>query len=185
MELMVNLGEQAKYLLKPRQRAVWDELKYSPGYTVNGPYSRESHGEPLALRVEWHERYVAQPRVEPDPVLLPAHQMALQMVQAIKQARPEYNLEENAKWFFPRDLWEGVHPSKTTRMKIQGSGDPRRVNGKSVLEVAEERISDPSFVPYQIFKKSKLGGIMPSKESEKSDTPPSPKPRHCRGGRGR
>jgi len=174
MEFMSQMGEQAKWLLRPRQRRVWDELKYSPGFIVGGPRSQEAHGEALSLRVEWHERYVAQPRVEPDPVSQPAQQMALQMVASIQEHLPEYDLESNAKWFFPQDLWEGVHPSKTTRMNVQESSDPRRIGGRSALEVAEARINDPTFVPYQTFKESHCKVKAPTRDGELEEIPVEP-----------
>jgi len=167
MEVMSLMGDQAKWLLKHRQRRVWEELKYVPGFVLGGPRSRESHGEPLALRIEWYERHVARPEVKPDPVLLPVEQMAIQMVQALKEADPLLDLRENAKWFLPRDIWEGVQPSKTAYMKVQDSSDPRKKTGLS-LEVAEAKIDNPSFVPYQTFK----DGKSESSSDDKDDGPP-------------
>jgi len=178
MELMQLMGDQAKWLLKPRQRKVWEELRYIPGIAVDGPRSQESHGEPLALRYLWYLRHVDLPKVEPDIKILDAEQMAVQMVEALRSHYPELDLQEQAKWFIPRDIWEGVHPSKTAYTKVQDAGDPRRENGKSALEVAEARINNPGFVPYQTFKRRELGSdAVPASKPDSQppdDDPPPP-----------
>nr|QQM16280.1 putative replicase [Ansystermes virus] len=178
LELMQNMGDQAKWLLKKRQRRVWDRLKYIPGEVVSGPHSRESHGEPIRLRYEWYLTHIAKPKVDPDPILLEPQQMALQLVLALEEAFGPLDRNSTKEWYIPRDIWERVHPSKTAYPESRVSSDPRLVNGLSALEVGERIINNDTFLPYQDFKKAN----QPTGDSSPSVPIPSAVPPKTKGG---
>jgi len=196
MELMVNMGDQAKRLLKPRQRRVWDELKYVPGTIVPGHYSQESFGEPLSLRYLWYLKHLDRPKADPDAPNLyktgydARQQLALELMVALKTGYPGISMEDMHSWCIPRDIWLGVQPSKSAITKVVDGGDPRKENGKSQLQAAEAKVSDPSFVPYQTFKqtvlqdkKSGVDSPNPSTLPPLDSPPPTKKVRKKRSGR--
>jgi len=182
MEIVSSLGEQSKYLLRPRQRKVWDELKFVPGIAVSGPYSQNSHGEPLALRYQWYLEQVKPMRIEPDKTLKTGGQLAIDLVACLNETGLAGNVISDR--FVPRDIWEGIHPS-TTAYQNAVSGDPRRDNGRSTLEVAEATLGKGTFVSYPAFKKENL----PCQQSDVSKTSPHTitpsSPRHKPKGRSR
>jgi hypothetical protein len=151
-----NMGDQAKWLLRPRQRETWDELKYVPGVAVGIAYSQQSFGEPLGMRYQWYLTNVLAEETKVDPLLLEGEAMALKVALAWEESQfgipnMEMTPKEFAGMFIPRDIASGVHPDKTAYVKTQ-STDPRRKDGLSVLEQAESIIRKDTFEPYQVFK---------------------------------
>jgi hypothetical protein len=63
-----DLGPQAKALLRPRQRRVWEVFKYMPGIAIDGPWSYDSFGEPLDRRLIWAYIYTGSLLEDRDPV---------------------------------------------------------------------------------------------------------------------
>jgi len=182
MEIMSLMGEQAKSLLKPRQRKVWNELKFVPGVAVSGPYSQDSFGESLALRYQWYLEHVESKRIEPDKTLKTGGQMAIDLVICLEEMGLAGHVIKDH--VVPIDIWEGIHPSKTAYMNAV-SGDPRRVDGKTALEVGEDILEKDTFKSFHAFKEEELTNHQSSVELT-STQPPSPsKPRHMSKGRGR
>jgi len=155
MQIVSTMGEQAKSLLRPRQRKVWNELRFVPGIAVDGAnYSKQSYGESLSSRYHWYLKHVESQKVETEPTLVDSKQLSIQFVMSLKEAygHDVSNLEAQ-RWFIPRDCWEGIHPSKTAYSNVQVSGDPRLEDGKTTLQVAESTLEKGTFKPYQTFKK--------------------------------
>jgi len=171
MEIMSLMGEQAKSLLKPRQKRVWNELKYVPGIAVDGPYSREAHGEPLSVRYFWALKHVLQEKIEPDVPTKTGGQIARDLALSLKAdlCRPKLQIAEYVaqERFIPCDLWE-VNKPRATALNTQG-GDPRRKNGKSFLQQMESLLEKERFTSYQVFKSALLGQTNPNGEK---DLPP-------------
>jgi len=154
MQIVATMGEQAKSLLRPRQRKVWEELKFVPGFLLNGAnYSQNSYGEPAALRYLWYLKHVESQEIKTDDRILSPRQMAQDLITALQESK--FKGSELSKWYdyvVPKDIWESVQLSKTAYLNVQVSGDPRLEGGKTTLQVGEDRISNPAFVPYHTFK---------------------------------
>jgi len=184
MLLMSCCGEQAKWLLKPRQRRVWDELKYVPGVVVEGNFPRHSLGEPLSLRYEWYLRHVDNPNKDKDEDKVSPQQMAVQLVLALKkraiQQSPSdeiasYQNQQITEFVIPQDIWEGVQPSLTALSKVKRSGDPRLVNGVTALMGAESILEKDTYVPYHTFKSDhKLSPQLGENEERSLSPRPTP-----------
>jgi len=172
MQLMSLMGEQAKWLLKKRQKRTWDELKYVPGVAVDGHHSRDSFGEPLADRYFWYLKHVANPKVKADPINQSGDQMALSVVLSYEDRYSSLGItKDHWKFFVPRDIWSGIQPDKTAYLNVKTSGDPRLESGLTSLQVAESILEKDTFKPYQTFKTEDLG-----KDSESVVKPKPSKP---------
>jgi len=154
MQIVATMGEQAKSLLRPRQRRVWDELKYVPGFLLNGAnYSQKSYGEPADLRYLWYTKYVESQEIKTDDRLLSPRQMGENLLKALQECKFKGSSQSDwHNYVIPVDIWESVQLSKTAYLNVKSNGDPRLENGKTTLQVAEQRIDNPAFKPYQTFK---------------------------------
>jgi len=150
MLCMSLLGEQAKYLLKGRQRKVWEQLKYIPGVAVDGPYSRQSYGESVANRYHWYLKHVKPEKIQKDEVILTGSQMARDMVQALNEQGLAGTIVQER--YIPGDIWAWNNQA-TTAFKKSISGDPRLVDGMTTLESGERTLEKGTFKPYQDFKR--------------------------------
>jgi len=163
MEIMSLMGEQAKSLLKPRQRRVWNELKYVPGVAVEGPFSQHAHGEQLSVRYYWALKHVLQEKIEPDVPTKTGGQIARDLALSLKSdlCRPGLQVAEFVaqERFIPRDLWE-VNKPRATALNTLG-GDPRRKNGKSTLQQMESLLEKERFTSFQVFKSILMGQNQP------------------------
>lgn len=145
MDYMRQLGDQAKYFLKPKQRRVYDFYKFVPGFLhdlipakgwegleISGAtWMEDSFGIPLGQRYSWYLTEVKpvldkerpdQETVDYDSVLLKAE---LSNAQAgIATSKRELSLPL---------VDEGYLPSQVTP-SFKTGGDPRLVNNESTLE---------------------------------------------------
>jgi len=162
-------------------------LKFVPGIVVPGNYPRHSQeGSSLARRYEWYLSHVDNPFKEKDLVLLEPEQMALQMILSLKEANPAVDPTEQAKWYVPRDIWEGVQPSLTARPNAQVSSDPRLENGLTTLESSERILEKDSFKTYRTFESHAVADpATKGAESKILVTPIPPPPRKRTKGRRR
>jgi len=104
---------------------------------------------------------VESQEIKTDSRLLEPKQMAQSLITSLQQSK--FKGSESSQWYdfvVPIDIWESLQLSKTAYMNVKVSGDPRLENGRSTLQVAEDRIDNPNFVPYQTFK----GSIAPHQE---------------------
>jgi len=159
-----TIGPQAVGCLHPRQRRVWKALKDVPGVAVGGNYPLQQVGnDPMWHRYLWYlchvensDKDIGKASDFSDP-----KQDLVRMVMALKETEPSLLSSEDTKWWVPRAAfgeiptppkpWEIEQISKATQMKVE-SGDPRLVDGKTVLEVGEALLEKESFIPYPSFK---------------------------------
>lgn len=137
MSYVAQLGDQAKYLLKPKQRQAYNLFKEVPGVLVSGPWMPDSYGISLSARYSWYLQEVEPrlSRVEPDLSLTDYEFLLL---------KAELSLAEvgNATSEFEFDnplIDEGYLPSQVTPTFKVG-GDPRLTNGKSQLDVLYQHV---------------------------------------------
>lgn len=138
MSYMSQLGDQAKYLLKPNQRRVYDRLKEVPGILVDGPWMQDSYGVPLGLRYSWYLEEVqpALSREEPD-LLLTDYSFVLLQAQL---SNDEASIASHGDLATPF-LEEGYLPSQVTN-SFKVGGDPRLVDGRELVDVLINKIGD-------------------------------------------
>lgn len=140
MSIMSQLGDQAKHLLKPRQRAMYDKFKFVPGVAVDGPYSKDSFSVPLVLRYTWYLMTgLADERVVPDLEQYDAWQFATQIY---------YVLSENGRladfeYCVPYSISEEFHSSLA--QAVVKNHDPRLKDGLTCLQALERTASAETF----------------------------------------
>lgn len=142
MALMSHLGDQAKSLLRPRQRAVWETFKYVPGVAVDGPYSDNSFGIPLEYRYEWYLKYsnLSKEKLKPDEDKLGPDQFCNQVWFTLRCVFKDEDLSS------VRDRFDSVVPlslkddfqSSLANAIVNKSRDPRLgAEGETLLQVLE------------------------------------------------
>lgn len=162
MSLMSNLGDQAKYLLKPKQRQVYETLKEVPGIVVPGPWMPDSYGIGLGLRYQWYLEEV-QPvldRIEPD-LLQQDYSMVLLQAQ-LDLAEADQTLDDYIHSMDEPLLDEGYLPSSVTPT-FKRSGDPRLTNGKSMLDNLYVKIQD--ITPFSEWNRKRLEKLALTEQS--------------------
>jgi hypothetical protein len=146
MSYVAQLGDQAKYLLMPKQRSVYELLKPVPGLLVPGPWMQDSYGIPLGDRYSWYLEEVepALSRIEPDLELADYEMLLLKA--SLTVAETDQNEHKAPEWDEPM-LDDGYLPSQVTPTFKVG-GDPRLTDGKSALEVLYQHIRDKDITPF-------------------------------------
>lgn len=165
MQYAAMIGPDCRKYLQPRQRRVWDELKYAPGILsgspitvesdlgsitlepVNGPWSQDSFGAPLALRYEWFLTYVLKSEIVPDPE--PVETVGENLQKTV------YRTSVSQEWqdcYLPFLCDEEAYQAPLGR-KLP-TGDPRRWGrqGRTLLEVLEDVIKADDFVSFPSFQ---------------------------------
>lgn len=152
MTYMAQLGDQAKYLLKPKQRKVYNLLKEVPGILVDGPWIQDSYGIPLSARYSWYLQEVepALSRVEPD-LKLEDYSLLLLKAQLSLEEAGNLEMSENISFDEPF-LAEGYLPSEVTPAFKVG-GDPRLTDGKSMLDVLYPHVERLDITPFEDWLK--------------------------------
>lgn len=146
MNYVSDLGPQAKCLLANRQRKMWEQFKYVPGVAYDGPWSKDSFGQPLATRVAWTETTPIVDEVpEPDPAMEREELVMLRAERRVAEAEG-ISLKEVEK-DLPWPIEDSIHESLVSSMP-KPSGDPRRKRGKSTLQVLEGYVDDPRYRSY-------------------------------------
>lgn len=131
MSYVSQLGDQAKYFLKPKQREIWDVLRDVPGIILPGSqWSTDGFGYSLADRYQWYLEEVepALRRVEPDRTLVDYDLILLKAELSLREVGQ--SSEELLTEPFERD---GYLPSSVTN-GFKPHGDPRLANGKTMVE---------------------------------------------------
>lgn len=127
-----QLGDQAKYLLLPKQRKVYNLLREVPGVVVPGPWNQDSYGIPLGLRYSWYLQEV-QPVLETADTDLELTDYSMELLKA-QLSLSEAGANEDKLIYDEPFFDEGYLPSQVSPT-FKPKGDPRLTNGKSVLEV--------------------------------------------------
>lgn len=160
-----DLGPQALGLLRPRQRRMWEYYKYVPGVAVDGPWSKDSFGEPLVSRLSWfltdsalpfppslmteEERKIAR-AAEPQPTV---RDTGLELLYTQQQALRFHGLDmDSVSDILPYPMVDDYLSSEFREAPNQ-SGDPRRKSGKTHLEVLEQASKESR--PYRVAIKPK------------------------------
>jgi hypothetical protein len=146
MSYVAQLGDQAKYLLMPKQRRVYDLLREVPGIVVPGPWNQDSFGIPLGPRYQWYLEEVqpALEAVEPDLDLRDYQMLLLEAELSLSEAGESKERRSLDEPFFD----EGYLPSQVTPTFKVG-GDPRLTKGKSQLDVLYKHIIDKDITPFE------------------------------------
>ena len=144
MSYVSQLGLQAKYFLRPKQRQVFEKLKEVPGIAVPGPFLVDSYGLSFTDRYNWYLEEV-QPlfqRIEPDRT---TSTIGLELLKAQVQLEAEgqrsrdtissWNTEDYVTPFFPED-----YLSSETNASFKVGGDPRLTDGKTMLDSLYEKV---------------------------------------------
>jgi len=186
MEYVSDLGPKALGMLRSRQRRMWDEFRFIPGIAVDGPWDQNSYGEPLDKRLGWaltevsmlgHEGLTADKREESVEAGYLYTQLVSPAVQVrgrdvpVNQVLPDPD-EPNADYL-----------SAAATVRAQ-SGDPRLVEGKTLLQRLESEAKRPNRVTYYQYAKQKdssnqtaIGGdVLSPTGSDMVDGIPSPSP---------
>jgi hypothetical protein len=145
MNYMAQLGDQAKYFLKPKQRRTYNLFKEVPGIILEGPWMPDSYGIGLGPRYQWYLEEVepALRRVEPD---LPLEDYDMLMLKAQLSLEESDRSERNSSFDEP-SFDEGYLPSQVTPTFKVG-GDPRLTNGKTTLDVLHEHVVRQDIIPF-------------------------------------
>jgi hypothetical protein len=185
MNYVAQLGDQAKHLLRPRQRHVYDRLAEVPGIVVPGPFMPDSYGVALADRYQWYLEEVepALARVEPDRDLEDYSMLLLKAQLSLNEA----GLHDDPLINFDEPLIdEGYLPSMVTPTFKVG-GDPRLTNGKTALESYESKVQD--ITPFKEWMRKRSEDILNKEPQSENHLPlddkaegrevsPKPKSKH-------
>jgi len=144
MSYVAQLGDQAKYLLMPKQRQVYNLLKEVPGIVVPGPWMPDSYGIGLGPRYSWYLQEVEPvlKTVEPDLDLTDYSMVLLKAQLSLAEAG-----QNEDKQFDEPLLDDGYLPSQVTPTFKVG-GDPRLTNGKSLLDVLHKHVVAKDITPF-------------------------------------
>nr|QIS87960.1 MAG: RNA-dependent RNA polymerase [Smith virus] len=156
MALVSRLGDQAKSLLKPRQRTVWNEFRFVPGVVVEGPYSGNSYGIPLEYRYDWYLQYsnLSREKLKPDEVKLTPDQFCSQVWFTLRQMfkdEPLSSVRDRFDSVVPLSLKEDFQSSLANAV-IPKSRDPRLgAEGEVLLRVLEGISRDKDFTSFRTY----------------------------------
>lgn len=176
MSVMSQLGDQAKYFLKPKQRQVYNLFKEVPGVAVDGPWMGDSYGIPFSERYQWYLEEVqpAMQRVEPD---LELHAYEYELLIASLSAAEANEAIDMARQL-PWPMEEDYLSSQVTRA-FKSGGDPRLTDGKTTLDVLYEHLESGRIRPFAEWKRSREEVISllseePNANERQGDVPPTP-----------
>jgi len=168
MSYMAQLGDQAKYFLRPKQREVYNLLKEVPGIVVDGPWMRDSYGVPLDLRYQWYLEEVepALGRAEPDIQL---KQYGLLLLKATYVAQAE-GIPLDPELQLPWPMEESYLDS-LVQESFRYGGDPRLTNGKTLLEVLHKLLDEGTITPFSSWLESTRPGLAARQFRRAESTP--------------
>jgi hypothetical protein len=168
MSYMAQLGDQAKYFLRPKQREVYNLLKEVPGIVVDGPWMRDSYGVPLDLRYQWYLEEVepALGRAEPDIQL---KQYGLLLLKATYVAQAE-GIPLDPELQLPWPMEESYLDS-LVQENFRYGGDPRLTNGKTLLEVLHKLLDEGTITPFSSWLESTRPGLAERQFRRAESTP--------------
>jgi hypothetical protein len=132
MSYMSQLGDQAKYFLRPNQRRAYEFFKYVPGIAVNGPWVMDSYGVPFQSRYQWYLEEVepALRREEPDRPLADYEAVLLRAKLSLAEAgEPVYDCQKDMASPY---IDSGYLPEQVTE-SFKAGGDPRLQDGATQL----------------------------------------------------
>lgn len=158
MDIMSQLGPCGKHYLRPRQKAVFDQLRYVPGIVFDGPYLKDSFGEPLEKRVSWvlTETQLTEtwPVTDQDLKRL-KKPVGFNLLECQISGRTVDYIEWQRKLPLLLNVEEEeAYLASLVTSEPKKSGDPRRIDpGRTNLDVLEERVSQ-IITPYKKYRQS-------------------------------
>jgi hypothetical protein len=154
MSIMSQLGDQAKFLLKPKQRDAYMFFKNVPGIAIDGPWMKDSYGVPFTDRYLWYLEEVqpALERLEPDLLKQEYDMELLRAKLSLAEASESFDLDKTE----PFD--EGYLPSHVTPA-FKSGGDPRLTQGKTTLQVLYDLIESGTITPFEEWKSNRTPGL--------------------------
>lgn len=149
MGYVAQLGDQAKYLLRPHQRHAYEYFKYVPGYVVDGPWMQDSYGVPLQPRYLWYLEEVepALSREIPDVETTYNDMALLKASLELEMSDIEAPREELIVPLFGDEDY--LSSQVNSRFKV--GGDPRLTDGKALVDVLNGLIEKGSVLPYELW----------------------------------
>jgi hypothetical protein len=158
MQIVSDLGDQAKHLLRPRQRHQYEEFKYVPGIAVDGPYSQNSFGIPFHLRYAWYlEQVKSQDEPIPEKDKLDSWQFAQEIYYFLSEEGRLADFELSVPYTFSDDFQSSLASN------VAHKGDPRLRDGKTCLEALEAISSRETFMSFMTWIESEQAPIKPKK----------------------
>lgn len=154
MSYMAQLGDQAKFFLKSKQRKVYDFFKFIPGVVVDGPWIPDSYGVSLRDRYQWYLEQVEPVlrTADPDLETVDYDQMLLRAwYDLIAQERTR---SEWSEWDTPHRN-EGYLPSTVTP-SFKSSQDPRLTNGKTLVDSLYEKIRKGEIMSFDEWQRIRM-----------------------------
>lgn len=157
MEYVSDLGPKALGMLRSRQRRMWDEFRFIPGVAIDGPWDQNSYGEPLDKRLGWaltevsvlgHEGLEADKREESVEAGYLYTQLVSPAVQVLGKDVPVNQVLPDP------DEPHADYLSAAATVRAQ-TGDPRLVEGKTLLQRLESEAQRANRVPYRQYAKQK------------------------------
>lgn len=147
MSYCSQLGDQAKYFLKPRQRKAYDYFRYVPGFVVEGPWAKDSFGIPLEKRLNWYltEVLPAMQRIEPT---LDPEDFDLTLLKA-RLSVEEKGETINGEWFTP--LTDSGYQPLQVNPTFKVGGDPRLIDGLTFERVLNALIESGDVQPFSVW----------------------------------
>jgi hypothetical protein len=169
MEYVAYLGPQGKSLLRPKQKKLFETFKYVPGVAVEGPWSRDSFGESFASRYLWYltksnmyseEELVREDLLTNAPGLANRVWARVQEIGAFTDPSGRIITRDKAWKTLPFDnnpLWSDPHSMLIDpESVVPQSGDPRLINGKTLLQRMDTAVRKDSFQSYTDFQKDQV-----------------------------
>jgi len=171
MDLMAQLGDQAKFLLRPHQRQAYTLFKEVPGIAVNGSWMRDSYGVPFSERYQWYLEEV-------QPALFAAEPDLKQADYSMELLRAQFSLDEagdTSKGFDEPLMDDGYLPSQVTPA-FRSGGDPRLTDGKTKLDILYQHVKLKDIMTFDNWKRKQPGladqAVQASNTEDKSSVDP-------------
>lgn len=180
MSYMAQLGDQAKYLLKPKQRQAYNLFKEVPGIVVEGPWMQDSYGVPFSERYQWYLEEVqpALQRVNPD-LTLSDYSMELLKAQLELEGSKANSVESIKEKQLDEPLIDEGYLPSLVDPHFKVGGDPRLVDGLTQVQVLNAHVLLKDITPFDEWKRQKSETITNREvsaetlPSEKAPEPPS------------
>jgi len=167
MSYMSQLGQQAQYFLKPKQRRVWKHLAEVPGVVVDGPWMQDSYGISFMERYQWYLEEVQPALCREDPDIdLEPYSMALLRA---KLSLDEAGRSADRNDFVPFSSDSYQESAVTTQFR--SGGDPRTPKGMSLVDSLNRSIELGHIKTFSEWKVERGLTSPPTTPNEEPSTP--------------
>lgn len=153
MSYVSQLGDQAKYMLRPKQRQVYSIFKEVPGIVVEGPWMQDSYGVKLSERYQWYLEEV-KPVLDREDPDLKLQDYDLVQLEA-KLALAESGKTSDIDLVDPYLDDAGYQPAQVTN-SFRIGGDPRLTHGQTLLDALYKHVEQGSITPFTEWREQQL-----------------------------